>query len=196
MNRGPVIGGASREGIVSEGTRRDPIRMVAHRPEWAVAFERERVRVAAVLAPWAAGPVEHIGSTAVPGLAAKPIIDMMVSIGDHRHGAEVRAALAGIGWAHAPEPGDEDRRKWSFCFPDPEWRTHHLHVYEIGDPVPSSLIVFRDHLREHPDAAAEYGRIKTALAAADEHDRPRYRAGKAPFIQAVLERATRGRGST
>jgi GrpB-like predicted nucleotidyltransferase (UPF0157 family) len=181
---------------VSDGVRRDPIRMVAHRPEWAAAFERERARVTAVLALWAAGPVEHIGSTAVPGLAAKPIIDMMVSLGDHRHGDEVRAALAGIGWVHAPEPGDEDRNKWSFCFPDPGRRTHHLHVYVIGDPVPASLTVFRDHLREHPEDAAEYGRIKTALAAADEDDRPRYRAGKAPFIQAVLERATRGRGST
>ncbi|WP_239144122.1 GrpB family protein [Actinoplanes philippinensis] len=51
-------------------------------------------------------------------------------------------------------------------------------------------------MRAHPEDAAEYGRIKTALAAADEHDRPRYRAGKAPFIQSVLRRATRERGST
>ncbi|MEV4274591.1 GrpB family protein [Actinoplanes xinjiangensis] len=176
--------------------RHDPIRMVAYRPEWAAEFERERARIAAALAPWAAGPVEHIGSTAVPGLAAKPIIDMMVSLTDHRHGAEVRSALAALGWAHAPEPGDRERSKWSFCFPDPGWRTHHLHVYEVGDPVPPSLIVFRDHLRAHPEDATEYGRIKTALATADAHDRPRYRAGKAPFIQAVLARATRERGST
>lgn len=176
--------------------RRDPIRMVAHRAGWAADFERERARIAAALAPWAAGPVEHIGSTAVPGLAAKPIIDMMVSLTDHRHGGAAGEALAGIGWVHAPEPGDAERRKLSFCRPDPGWRTHHLHVYEAGDPIPHSLIVFRDHLRAHPGDAAEYARIKTELAAADEHDRPRYRAGKAPFIQSVLARATRAPGST
>lgn len=172
-----------------DGGRRDPIRMVTHRTQWADDFERERARVAAVLAPWSAGPVEHIGSTAVPGLVAKPIIDMAVCLTDHRHGAQARTALAGIGWVHAPEPGDAERRKWSFCLPDPGWRTHHLHVYEIGDPIPPSLTAFRDHLRGHPEDAAEYGRIKTVLAEADEHDRPRYRAGKAPFIEAVLRRA-------
>ncbi|BEL03117.1 GrpB family protein [Actinoplanes sichuanensis] len=170
--------------------------MVAYRAEWAAEFERERVRVAAVLAPWAVGAVEHIGSTAVPGLVAKPIIDMMVSITDHRDGAAVGAALAGVGWVHAPEPGDADRCKMSFCFPDPQWRSHHLHVYQVGDPIPRTLLRFRDHLQAHPEDAAEYGRIKTALATADEHDRPRYRAGKAPFIQSVLARATRGPGST
>jgi GrpB-like predicted nucleotidyltransferase (UPF0157 family) len=173
---------------VTSGERRDPIRMVPHDPAWAAGFERERIRVAAALAPWLVGPVEHVGSTAVPGLPAKSIIDMMARIADHDQGAEARAALAGIGWVHAPEPGDDVRRKWSFCFPEPGWRTHHLHVYESGDPIPRSLTVFRDHLRANPADAAEYGRVKTALAAADAHDRSRYRAGKAPFIQGILAR--------
>jgi GrpB-like predicted nucleotidyltransferase (UPF0157 family) len=173
---------------VTSGERRDPIRIVPHDPAWAAGFERERIRVAAALAPWLVGPVEHVGSTAVPGLPAKSIIDMMARIADHDQGAEARAALAGIGWVHAPEPGDDARRKWSFCFPEPGWRTHHLHVYESGDPIPRSLTAFRDHLRANPADAAEYGRVKTALAAADAHDRPRYRAGKAPFIEGILAR--------
>jgi GrpB-like predicted nucleotidyltransferase (UPF0157 family) len=177
---------------MTDGERRDPIRMVPHDPAWAAEFERERARVAAALAPWLAGPVEHVGSTAVPGLPAKPIIDMAARIVGYEQGAEVRAALAAVGWVHAPEPGDDTRRKWSFCFPDPGWRSHHLHVYESGDPIPESLTAFRDHLRACPADAAEYGRIKAALAAADAHDRPRYRAGKAPFIQCVLSRISPG----
>jgi GrpB-like predicted nucleotidyltransferase (UPF0157 family) len=178
---------------VTNTGRRDPIRMAPHDPAWAAEFARERARVTAALAPWLTGPVEHIGSTAVPGLPAKPIIDMMATITDHEQGADARSALAGIGWVHAPEPGDAAARKWSFCFPDPAWRTHHLHVYESGDPIPRSLTAFRDHLRACPDDAAEYGRIKNALARADAHDRPRYRAGKAPFIQDVLARIENGR---
>jgi GrpB-like predicted nucleotidyltransferase (UPF0157 family) len=64
------------------------------------------------------------------------------------------------------------------------WRTHHLHVYERDDPLCRRLLAFRDHLRTHPDDAAEYARLKLALAAEDDRDRPRYRAGKAPFIEA------------
>jgi GrpB-like predicted nucleotidyltransferase (UPF0157 family) len=165
--------------------RRDPIHIVAYDPNWPIAFERERARVETALSPWLVGPVEHIGSTSVPGLAAKPIIDMLARIPDHDAG-DVVAAMSGIGWTYAPEPGDEASRKWSFCFPDIGWRTHHLHIFE-ADPVNWQFLpAFRDHLRTHPDDAAEYGRIKTALAAADARDRPRYRAGKAPFIEELL----------
>jgi len=166
--------------------RRDPIHIVPYDPNWPAAFEEQRSRVETVLCPWLVGPVEHIGSTSVPGLAAKPIIDMLARIPDYQTG-DVVEAMSGIGWAHAPEPGDEAARKWSFCFPDPGWRTHHLHIFEAESKHWQSLPAFRDHLRTHPDDAAEYGRIKTALAADDAHDRPRYRAAKAPFIEGLLQ---------
>ncbi len=165
--------------------------MVPHDSAWAADFERERALVERALAPWLVGPVEHIGSTAVAGLAAKPIIDMMACVSSYDAGSEAIAELDRVGWVHAPEPDDEVGRKWSFCRPDPIRRTHHLHVYESGSLLPQSLIAFRDHLRSHPEDAAEYGRIKTALAAEDDRDRPRYRAGKAPFIRAVLARSSR-----
>lgn len=138
------------------------------------------------LGPLLIGPVEHIGSTSVPGLAAKPIIDMLACV-DVYDSLDI-AALEAIGWVHAPEPDDVRDRKWSFCFPDAAWRTHHLHVVEQSSTGWQTWLAFRDHLRAHPEDAAEYGRIKAALAhdyAADD-DRPAYRAGKEPFINAIL----------
>jgi len=146
--------------------------------------------VESALRPWLVGPVEHVGSTSVPGLAAKPIIDMLARIPDYDTG-DIVGAMSGVGWVHAPEPGDDQNRKWSFCFPDVGWRTHHLHIFEIASVRWPLLLTFRDHLRDHPEDAAEYGRIKRALAAADAHDRPRYRGGKAPFIEELLNRSQR-----
>jgi GrpB-like predicted nucleotidyltransferase (UPF0157 family) len=165
--------------------RRDPIHIVAYDPNWPAAFEEQRSRVESALRPWLVGPVEHVGSTSVPGLAAKPIVDMLARIPDYHTGGIVEA-MSGIGWTHAPEPSDGPARKWSFCFPDVGWRTHHLHVFEAVPENWRSLLTFRDHLRTHPGDAVEYGRIKKALAAADAHDRPRYRSGKAPFIEGLL----------
>jgi GrpB-like predicted nucleotidyltransferase (UPF0157 family) len=168
--------------------RRDPIKVVPYDANWPAAFARERARIEAALRDHLVGHVEHVGSTAVPGLAAKPIIDMLACVDDYDRTAGIVTDLAAIGWVHAPEPGDQERRRRSFCFPDVAWRSHHLHVWEFGTPDWRRLLVFRDHLRRHPDLAAEYARIKAELAAADEHDRPRYRSGKAPFIEDVLAR--------
>jgi GrpB-like predicted nucleotidyltransferase (UPF0157 family) len=167
--------------------RRDPIKIVSYDEGWPAAFRRQRARVESALRPWLVGRVEHIGSTSVPGLPAKPIIDMLARIPAYET-AGIVDAMADIGWAHAPEPGDEPNRKWSFCFPDAAWRSHHLHIYEAASASWPPLLALRDHLRRHPEDAAEYGRIKTALAAVDPHDRLRYRAGKAPFIEEVLRR--------
>jgi GrpB-like predicted nucleotidyltransferase (UPF0157 family) len=170
-------------------SRRDLIKIIPYDDNWPAAFQQQRPRVEAALRPWLVGPVEHIGSTSVPGLAAKPIIDMLARIPDYAVD-EVIGAMSGIGWVHAPEPGDDQDRKWSFCFPDIGWRTHHLHIFESASVRWPSLLTFRDHLRSHPEDAAEYGRIKLALAAVDAHDRPRYRQGKAPFIEELLRRPT------
>jgi GrpB-like predicted nucleotidyltransferase (UPF0157 family) len=171
--------------------RQDPIKIVPYDVDWPVSFARERTRVEKALVGHLVGPVEHVGSTAIPGLAAKPIIDMLARIADHDRSAGIVADLSAIGWVHAPEPGDPEGRKWSFCFPDAAWRTHHLHVWEAGSPAWRRVLLFRDHLRRHPELAAEYGRMKAELASADDRDRPRYRSGKAPFIENILRELER-----
>jgi GrpB-like predicted nucleotidyltransferase (UPF0157 family) len=125
----------------------------------------------------------------VPGLPAKSIIDMLARVHSADESDRIVAAMAGIGWVHAPEPGDPAQRKLSFCYPDAAHRSHHLHVVEHGSAGWPTWIAFRDHLRTHPADAAAYGVLKTKLALQDDSDRPRYRAGKAPFIEGILRAA-------
>lgn len=166
--------------------RRDPITIVDYDPRWPELFGQQRQRVEAILLPWLTAPVEHIGSTAVPGLAAKPIIDMLAVVSDYDPVAAAIATMREIGWAHAPEPEDEAQRKLSFCHPDPAWRTHHLHVVEHSSPGWRTWLAFRDHLRANPQEAQAYASLKRELAARDATDRPAYRSGKAPFIESRI----------
>jgi GrpB-like predicted nucleotidyltransferase (UPF0157 family) len=168
--------------------RLDRIKIVEYDVEWAALFERQRRIVEPVLRNYLTRPIEHIGSTAVPGLPAKPIIDMAAIVRDYDKCAAAFDELATVGWLIAPEPGDEESRKWSVCYPTIERRSHHLHIVEEAWPGWRTWLAFRDHLRTAPADRDEYALIKRALAAADDQDRPAYRAGKAPFILSVLGR--------
>lgn len=183
VRRGP---GRQDGRVETPAVRLDEIVIVPYDPGWPELFEQQRARVAAVLAPVLVGPVEHIGSTSVPGLPAKPIIDMLARVTDYAAAGAVAAGLAGVGWSAAPEPADTGLRRWSYCFPDVARRSHHLHVVEHASTGWPTWLAFRDRLRADPAAAAEYAALKTALAARDRSDRVAYRAGKAPFIEAIL----------
>jgi len=166
--------------------RLDRIKIVEYDARWPALFEQQRRRVEPLLVPWLARPIEHIGSTAVPGLPAKAIIDMAAVVRDYNECAAAFDELAALGWVSAPEPGDVADRKWSLCFPTVERRSHHLHVVEATSTGWQTWLAFRDHLRKTPADRDEYARIKRGLAEADDRDRPAYRAGKAPFIAGVL----------
>jgi GrpB-like predicted nucleotidyltransferase (UPF0157 family) len=168
--------------------REDRIHIQDYEPSWAELFEQQRGIVDQALTGLLTMPVEHIGSTSIPGLPAKPIIDMLAVVDDYDSVTPRLQLLRDAGWTVAPEPGDEAARKYSICFPTVERRTHHLHVVE-----PSwgwqDLLIYRDYLRAHPDVAQDYAVLKRELAAQDDQDRPRYRAAKAPFIQQTLAAA-------
>lgn len=168
--------------------RRDPIVIVPYDPGWPAAFHAERDRIDLVLRPLLVRSIEHIGSTAVPGLAAKPIIDMLAVVADIDEVALLAAPLAKLGWVPAPEPGDGERRVRSFCTPAVEHRTHHLHVVESDAIGWRGTLAFRDHLRSHPGLAGAYAALKRELAdrhGDDPNHREPYRAGKAAFIEEV-----------
>ncbi len=168
--------------------RRDPIVISPYDPYWPRAFETERARLGPVLGPWLVRSLEHIGSTSIPGMPAKAIIDMLAvvrTIDDVQH---AETALTALGWVHAPEPSDNERRVRSFCTPSIANRTHHLHVMEEASPDWQAILAFRDYLRTHPGLATAYAALKRDLAArhgGDPNQRGPYRSGKAEFITEI-----------
>jgi GrpB-like predicted nucleotidyltransferase (UPF0157 family) len=162
--------------------------MCPYDPEWVASFERQRQLLEPILAQWLVQPLEHIGSTAVPGLVAKPIIDIVAVVENITDVAAAQGALREIGWVFAPEPADESERRLSFCTPSEEQRTHHLHIVERSFPEWRGWIAFRNYLRKNPMVAQEYGELKTHLAnehGSDPNQRGKYRAGKSDWVRAV-----------
>jgi GrpB-like predicted nucleotidyltransferase (UPF0157 family) len=164
-----------------------PIRVLAYDPEWPVRFDRERRLLVPLLAPWLCGGVHHIGSTAVPGLAAKPIIDMMAGVRDLAGSRPAIAVLAGHGYVHAPH-----RREAHWFYKSPSSRredsTHALHLTEPGSDLWRERLAFRDALRADPALRAEYQALKLDLAGVHE-DLAAYTADKRAFVARVLATA-------
>jgi GrpB-like predicted nucleotidyltransferase (UPF0157 family) len=162
----------------------DPVVIVAYDPRWPETFHALRQRIVDVLGE-VAPSVEHVGSTAVPGLAAKPIIDLdvVVQLADLPI-AIVR--LATLGYAHEGERGVPGRE--AFRWPPGEPR-HHLYVCPAGSPELRRHLLFRDYLRTHPEAAAAYAALKRDAAHRFREDRGAYTAAKDPFVEDVLRRA-------
>ena len=174
--------------------RLDPIVIRPYDPAWPHAFEMERDRIEPALRPWLTHPIEHMGSTSVPGLPAKPIIDMLAVVRNVGDVQQTIPALRSLGWVEAPEPGDEEHRKRSFCTSSVAIRTHHLHVVEEDSSRWPDWLAFRDFLRAHAGLAGAYAALKRELAeqhGGDPNRRDAYRSGKARFIEEVTELATR-----
>jgi GrpB-like predicted nucleotidyltransferase (UPF0157 family)/nitroreductase len=170
---------------VPSGSTEAPIELVEYDAAWPQRFESERALLEQALRPWIAGPIEHIGSTAVPGLAAKPIIDIMVPVESLSHADALIEAAQRIGYAYFPYKPQE--MHW-FCKPSPAHRTHHLHVVVFGGRVWRERLALRDALREDEALAGEYARLKRELAVRHRLDREAYTQAKEPFIRAVVAR--------
>jgi GrpB-like predicted nucleotidyltransferase (UPF0157 family) len=164
----------------------EPVRIVDYDPGWPARFEQERTELAAAIGEWIVGGVHHVGSTSVPGLEAKPVIDILVGVGSLESSRACFGPLSALGYLYAPYRAGE--MHW-FCKPDRRRRTHHLHVVPVASSRFREELAFREHLRGDADAAREYGASKRALATEFEHDREAYTAAKADFIRAALDRA-------
>ncbi|MBL8339758.1 MAG: GrpB family protein [Rhodoferax sp.] len=160
-----------------------PVHIVDYQPAWPGLFAQEQALLTFVLAPWLVGPIAHIGSTAVPGLAAKPVIDMMAPVADLDSARPAIDALVAAGYVYHPYRGDV--MHW-FCKPSPEHRTHHLHVVPLGSSWWQAQIAFRDALRQNPACRDAYQTLKRRLADAHPRDREAYTQAKGPFIAGVL----------
>lgn len=167
----------------------DEIVIDAYDPAWPVRFREEAGRVGAALPAGLLLRLEHVGSTAVPGMAAKPVIDMMGlvrSLSDAREHAPT--ALEGLGYAFWADNPDRTRLFFVRGLPPAPRRTHHLHLTENAAVLERHLL-FRDRLRARPGTAAAYAALKRDLAARHAGDREAYTAAKAAFIDRVIKDA-------
>ncbi len=160
----------------------DPILVVDYSPSWPAAFEALRSRAARALGDLALAIV-HVGSTSVPGLAAKPVIDLEVVVKSRDDVPAAIRQLATLGYVHEGDQGIPGRE--SFRWPAGEPR-HHLYLEAAGAPPLRRHLAFRDYLRTHPETAAEYDRLKRGLARQFEHDRSAYTDAKTEFVTKVL----------
>jgi GrpB-like predicted nucleotidyltransferase (UPF0157 family) len=168
-------------------------------PALPVMAAIERQRLLTLLAPWLADGVEHVGSTAVPGLAAKPIIDLMALVHDPDLVVEQAGGPLGAdGWCYVP-PEVDSGGSWRRFFVKPDasgqHRYAHLHVIAAGHPRWAEQLTFRDALRRDPGLADRYADLKRGLAAAHHDDREAYTRAKGTFVDEVLARLEQPPGS-
>ena len=164
--------------------------VVDYDPAWPAFFEEERARIAGALGDLVSGiaSIEHVGSTAVLGLQAKPIIDILIGVHDLTDGEQSISPMESLGYESLGEHGIPGRYYFRRGIP----RTHHVHLVKYGCPDWVDTVLFRDYLRENPEACIEYAVLKRKLAVRYRTDRERYTDAKRPFIQSALEQARRG----
>jgi GrpB-like predicted nucleotidyltransferase (UPF0157 family) len=169
---------AAAEDLARAGGRNAPVEIVDYDPAWSAAFEVERQR----LAPLLDGvEIHHFGSTAVPGLAAKPVIDMIALVPDLDAPIAALVAQAGYQFPEAFNATLTHRR--FLCYPSAAQRTHHLHLVEEREELKRRLR-FRDRLRADPVLAGEYVTMKRLLAERYRDDREAYTEAKGEFVRA------------
>jgi GrpB-like predicted nucleotidyltransferase (UPF0157 family) len=163
----------------------DAILIVDHDAGWIAPFEREWARIAGALGDRALA-IEHYGSTAVPGLAAKPIIDVMVAVRDLDSAGDEVAALVGAGYERRSTGDLDDPRRLFFVRYEEGRRAAHLALVERDSRYWREHLAFRDALRADPRLAARYAELKRRLAVRHGDDRLAYTDGKTAFVAEAL----------
>jgi GrpB-like predicted nucleotidyltransferase (UPF0157 family) len=167
-----------------------PVEIVDYDPMWVESFAVQQAKLTALLSPWLAGAVEHIGSTAVPGLRAKPVVDVLAPVGSLVDAQRALPLLEWDGWLHwAQDPNRHNRM--GFLHPRPETRTHHLHVIADKGSI-SALLEFRDALRNDAQLRRACESLKTRLAQEHRTDREAYTNAKTAFVERALQAIREG----
>ncbi len=165
------------------GLERGEIRIVPYTESWKKLFAEEQEELERIIGKHVIS-IEHVGSTSVPGLAAKPILDIAIAVDNFEEARVTIDPIVGLGYVYRGENGIP--RRHYFVKGDPS--THHIHTNEITSLDWENLVLFRDYLRAHPTASAEYLALKQSLVGVSEN-RQEYQDGKAAFIQQTLEKA-------
>jgi GrpB-like predicted nucleotidyltransferase (UPF0157 family) len=165
------------------------VHLSAYDPGWPGHAARYAEELRLVLDRWLLGPIEHVGSTSIPGLVAKPVIDLMAQVTDmDAVVGQAGARLGGINWRHVPPhlDGRPFRRFFAKVSPDGQHRLAHLHLMSAGAARWDQQLRFRDALRASPALREQYAAVKSRLASTYPDDRERYTAEKAEFVTRVL----------
>jgi GrpB-like predicted nucleotidyltransferase (UPF0157 family) len=188
LGRPSARSAAPAEPVVAAYRLSVSIAVLPYSDAWPVLFEQEAVRLRVVLKPWLVGGVHHIGSTAVPGLAAKPILDMLAGVDDLTQARDAVPVLANLDYQHADHRPHEALWFYKQNGDDYGTRTHQLHLTRKDSALWRERLMFRDALRAEPVLAGEYQALKRRLASQSEVLTD-YTGGKREFVAAVLERA-------
>jgi GrpB-like predicted nucleotidyltransferase (UPF0157 family) len=170
------------------GLKRGMVRVVPYRPEWPAYFQSERELLQKILGAKVL-EIRHIGSTAIPGMPAKPIIDILSAVENLADVDDFTDALAAIGYEDKGN-GDVPGRRY-FVKGSEAARTHHLNFYEMNSPGWIIHILFCEYLKAHDEVAKEYAQLKLKLAKEFPTDRASYTNGKEKFVAGIVEKAAR-----
>src|SRR5215471_7951868 len=175
----------------------EDVAIVPYDPRWPELFRREKEHLLSCLPAELIRRVEHFGSTAVPGLAAKPVVDLLVEVADLQATRTRIAPLLqsqGYDYFWRPTHGDDGPPFYAWFIKRDSssgTRTHHIHMVEAGFVEHWDRLLFRDYLVAHPEAARQYQGIKVRLASDHPNDRVAYTERKAEFVARVTEQARR-----
>ena len=170
----------------------NPVVLVPHDPAWKHLASEEAARISALLAGQLIA-IHHVGSTAIPGIKAKPILDFLGVVHSLEAFDEHPGLLEKIGYQARGEMGIPGRRY--FKKPAQGMDTHHVHIFQAGDANIDRHLLFRDYLQTHPKVARDYEHLKEELAVKFANDSPSYADAKTEFIRDIERRAALWRGS-
>lgn len=173
------------------GLEKGAVKLSPHCEEWHKLFAMEAERLTEAAGKFALA-VEHVGSTAICGISAKPIIDIMLGVREIADVGHIIQPFENLGYVYRGENGIPNRHYFRKGSP---LRTHHLHVVAIESDLWRNHILFRDHLRKHPQIAAQYENLKRELAQTHIENREAYTEGKTEFIENVLKAAIKSRNA-
>ena len=173
--------------------QKDPIEVVDYDPAWPGLYLKEEALLREAFAGLDPFDIEHFGSTSIPGLAAKPILDLMVGVASRDLWPSLVEPLQNLGYSYWRDNPKEDEMFFVKGMPPyGERRTHHVHVYDRHGARWKRELAFRDHLRAEPEAAKRYETLKRELAAKFTFDREGYTQAKTEFIEGALRKIRQG----
>lgn len=164
----------------------EKIFLVPYDPSWPAKFLKEKELIGKTIGGYITGEIHHVGSTAIPGLSAKPIVDILVGVESLTKSRPCIKILEKINYVYYPYK--EEYEHW-FCKPSPQHREFHLHLMPADSPEFKAKIAFRDYLIAYPEEKQRYEDLKLGLVKRFENDREAYTQAKTDFVKEIVTKA-------